>query len=120
MKRFLSGLPLFLSVSTLLAQSPTPEDAVTTTTTTATPPSAAAIAALTGCGLLPCVAGFLFWIIVAIWVMRDAKRRNSQNATLVTVLAWIPATTVIGLIVHLVTRPKTNGTMPPTTPPTNL
>jgi hypothetical protein len=41
--------------------------------------------------------------------MKDAKRRNSPNATLVTVLAWIPFTTVIGLIVHLVTRPKTVG-----------
>ncbi len=114
MKRFLPALPLFFSVSTLLAQSPTPDD--TTAAATATPPSAAAIAALTGCGLLPCVARFLFWIIVAIWVMKDAKKRNSPNATLVTVLAWIPATTLIGLIVHLVTRPKTTGTIPPSNP----
>jgi hypothetical protein len=50
------------------------------------------------------------WLGIAIWVMRDARRRNSPNATLVTVLAWIPFTTVIGLIVHLVTRPKTMTT----------
>ena len=94
MKRLLLGSPLFiLTASALLAQdaSPTPEI------------SGGAMAAI-------CAGGLVVPIIsLAIWVMKDAKRRNSPNATLVTVLAWIPFTTVIGLIVHLVTRPKTVG-----------
>ena len=53
---------------------------------------------------LICIA---IWLFLAIWIMRDAKKRNSPNRTLVTVLGWIPFTTIIGLIVHLVTRPKT-------------
>lgn len=64
-------------------------------------------AALAGCWLIACLSGLVFWLWIAIWVMKDARRRQSPNATLVTILAWIPATTVIGLIVHLVTRPKT-------------
>ena len=48
------------------------------------------------------------WIFTGIWVMNDAKSRNSENAQLVTILAWIPPTWWIGLIIHLVTRPKGN------------
>jgi len=101
MKRLVSGLPL-LTAANLLAQ----DDA------TATPMELSSEAKA---GLWAAFAGFCFiwiiflviWLGIAIWVMKDAKRRQSPNATLVTVLAWIPATTVIGLIVHLVTRPKT-------------
>ena len=49
----------------------------------------------------------LLWLWAAIFVMKDAKRRNSPNATLVTVLTWIPPTWWIGWIIHMVTRPKT-------------
>ena len=103
MKRLISGLPLlFLTAATLLAQ----DDATATPTELSNEAKA---------GLWAVFAGFcFFWIIflviwlgIAIWVMKDAKRRQSPNATLVTVLAWLPPTTVIGLIVHLVTRPKT-------------
>jgi hypothetical protein len=52
-------------------------------------------------------AGFLAaWICIAIWIMRDAKSRQSENAQLVTVLGWIVP--VVGLIVHLATRPNVN------------
>jgi hypothetical protein len=99
MKRLLFGSPLFLlTASAMLAQtdaSPTPEI------------SGGAIAAICGAGILMPLISLAIWLFIAIWVMKDAKRRNSPNATLVTVLAWIPFTTVIGLIVHLVTRPKT-------------
>ena len=103
MKRLICGLPLlFFTAATLLAQ----DDA------TATP---AELSSEAKAGLWAAFAGFCFiwiiflviWLGIAIWVMKDAKRRQSPNATLVTVLAWIPPTTVIGLIVHLVTRPKT-------------
>jgi NADH:ubiquinone oxidoreductase subunit 5 (subunit L)/multisubunit Na+/H+ antiporter MnhA subunit len=62
-----------------------------------------------GCLMVQCGVSLAIWLVIAIWVMKDAKRRNSPNATLVTVLAWIPFTSLIGLIVHLITRPK-NGT----------
>lgn len=109
MKRLISGLPFLFTATTLLAQAATPDDS--TATASATPDidkAAAGIAALIG-GTV-CIIWIVFlviWLWIAIWVMKDAKRRQSPNATLVTVLAWIPATTVIGLIVHLVTRPKT-------------
>ena len=98
MKRLLLGSPLFIfTASALLAQdaSPTPEI------------SGGALAAICGAGLLFPLIGLAIYLFIAIWVTKDAKRRNSPNATLVTVLAWIPPTNIIGLIVHLVTRPKT-------------
>ena len=109
MKRLLSALILVLPVTTLLAQSATPDE-------NAAAAAGAATAGILGgvCGLLIWGVSIALWIIAAIWVMRDAKRRNSPNATLVTVLTWIPCTWVIGLIVHLITRPKTmSGTPPP-------
>jgi hypothetical protein len=48
------------------------------------------------------------WIFTGLWVMKDAKARNSENAQLVTLLAWIPFTWWLGLIIHLATRPKGN------------
>jgi hypothetical protein len=103
MKRLLFCSPLvFLTASAIFAQteSPTPEI------------SGGAIAAICAGGLVVPIISLAIWLFIAIWVMKDAKRRNSPNATLVTVLAWIPFTTVIGLIVHLVTRPKTVGGSP--------
>lgn len=106
MKRLLPLMSTLLLATNLLAQTTTatPEDAASPGDAAV---SAAGLFALGGCWLFSCVGGLAFWLVTAIWVMRDAKRRNSPNATLVTVLAWIPATTMIGLIVHLVTRPKT-------------
>ena len=100
MKRLLFGSSLFiLTASAMLAQiespSPTPEI------------SGGALAAICGAGILFPLIALAIYLFIAIWVTKDAKRRNSPNATLVTVLAWIPPTNLIGLIVHLVTRPKT-------------
>jgi len=114
MKRFISALPFLMMAANALAQrssptvsnSPTAEDAAA---------AAAAATGMAGMGVACCVIYFLIiaisiggWIFAAIWVMNDAKARNSENAQLVTVLTWIPPTWVIGLIVHLVTRPKGN------------
>jgi hypothetical protein len=96
MKRLLFGLPLALTVSTLLAQDTTPTDL-----------SGAAAAGIFGGMCIFQLIGLALWLWAAIWVMKDAKRRQSPNATLVTVLTWIPFTWIIGLIVHLITRPKT-------------
>lgn len=108
MKRLISGLPLFFTAVTLLAQDASPDATADTTPIQLTDGQAAGIfAAACGAMLIPLLISIALWLWIAIWVMKDAKRRQSPNATLVTVLAWIPATTVIGLIVHLVTRPKT-------------
>ena len=110
MKRFVFAALMLLSLTNLFAQSPaaTPRNS----------PSAedvAAAAGAAGLGLTCCVLYILLilvsvgaWIFTALWIMKDAKARNSENAQLVTILGWIPATWVIGLIVHLVTRPKGN------------
>jgi heme/copper-type cytochrome/quinol oxidase subunit 2 len=97
MKRFLAPLGLLSTALAASAQDASPSDA------------AAAAGALAGCGIVGVIWLLMLgvWIFAAVWVMKDAKRRNSPNATLVTVLTWIPFTWLIGLIVHLVTRPKT-------------
>lgn len=98
MKRLLIGSPfVFLFASALLAQ-----DASTTPEV-----SGAAVAGAFGVVCIFYLIGIALWLWAAIWVMKDAKRRNSPNKTLVTVLTWIPFTWVIGWIIHLVTRPKT-------------
>ena len=111
MKRFFAPVLLLLPAAALFAQdTPSPAD-------TSTPSAAAKAGIAAACGgfLLFWLVCIGIWIFLAIWIMRDAKRRNSPNATLVTVLGWIPFTTVIGLIVHLITRPK--DTLPPPSAP---
>jgi len=110
MKRFISALPIFFTAANLLAQRSTPA-----TNSSPSAEDAAAVAGVAGLGLACCILYFLLiavavggWIFTAIWIMKDAKARNSENAQLVTVLGWIPFTWVIALIVHLVTRPKGN------------
>ncbi len=115
MKRLVSLLLLLCSVVPLLAQDDTPTPAAS-----AGDAAGAAAGALIGgtCGLLYCGTILVIYLAGAIWVTRDAKRRNSPNATLVTVLTWIPPTWLIGIIVHLVTRPKDGaGTGTPPPPP---
>jgi heme/copper-type cytochrome/quinol oxidase subunit 2 len=109
MKRFIFGIPFLLSAANLLAQRSSPSESPSYS------PSAENAAAAMGVGLTCCALYVLMiavsvgaWIFTAIWIMKDAKSRNSENAQLVTVLGWIPFTWVIGLIVHLVTRPKGN------------
>jgi hypothetical protein len=114
MKRFLAGsLPLFFPIANLLAQRSSPAaDAAASST----PNAAAAAAAATGIAGMGVACCFLYllliasciaaWVCVAIWIMRDAKSRQSENAQLVTILGWL--IWPVGLIVHLVTRPKVN------------
>jgi len=96
MKRLLIGSPfLILSASALLAQdaSPTPEL------------SGAAAAGIFGGVCIFQLIMIAIWLFVAIWIMKDSKKRNSPNRTLVVVLGWL--IWPFGLIVHLITRPKT-------------
>ena len=110
MKRLISALPFLLMTANALAQRTSPS-----VSSSPSADDAAAAVAATGVGLTCCVLYFLLiaasvgaWIFSAIFIMKDAKARKSENAQLVTILGWIPATWVIGLIVHLVTRPKGN------------
>jgi hypothetical protein len=103
MKRLLSGTALtLLSASALLAQDASP------TPTQLTDAQAAGLFA-TMCGVtgIPFLISIALWLWAAIWVTKDANRRQSPNATLVKVLTWIPMTWFIGWIIHLATRPKT-------------
>lgn len=95
MKRLLFGLPLISTATTVLAQ----------TTTDSPEVSGAAVAGIFGVTCIFMLLGIAVWLGIAIWIMRDAKKRNSPNATLVTVLGFLVP--LVGLIVHLVTRPKT-------------
>lgn len=116
MKRFIPALPILFAAANLLAQYSTPT--VTPSYSPSAEEAAAAAAAATGLAGLGFVCCFLYvlliivavggWIFTGIWVMKDAKARNSENAQLVTVLAWIPFTWWLGLIIHIVTRPKGN------------
>jgi hypothetical protein len=114
MKRSITALPFLLLSANLFAQSSSPSSSSSPSAEDAAAAAAAATGAA-GLGIACCIAYFLCiavaiaaWIFTAIWIMKDAKARNSENAQLVTILGWIPATWVVGLIVHLVTRPKGN------------
>ena len=107
MKRLISSLPLFFTVTTLLAQdeSPTPTQL---TDKEAQAAAAAAAGILAGCGVVGLIGMLLMiglWLWIAIWIMKDSARRQSPNRTLVVVLGWLVP--LVGLIVHLATRPKT-------------
>lgn len=96
MKRLLFGSALtLLTSSALLAQteSPTPDI------------SGAAAAGIFGVACIFQLIMIAIWLFVAIWIMKDSKKRNSPNRTLVVVLGWL--VWPVGLIVHLITRPKT-------------
>lgn len=97
-------IPLLLVVGTVLAQDDT------TASSTPQQLSGAAAAGIFGGVCVFWLVCLAIYLAGAIWVTRDAKRRNSPNATLVTVLTWLPPTWLIGIIVHLVTRPKTTTT----------
>jgi len=100
MKRLISGIPLFFTASALLAQDASPTPVQLT--------DAQAAGLLAGCGivaLVPMLIGIAIWLWIAIWIMKDSARRQSPNRTLVVVLGWLVP--LVGLIVHLATRPKT-------------
>jgi heme/copper-type cytochrome/quinol oxidase subunit 2 len=109
MKRLISGLPLFFTAATLLAQSASPDDtgAMASVTPEVISDKAAAGIVAGACGLMliPILISVAIWLWIAIWIMKDSARRQSPNRTLVVVLGWLVP--IVGLIVHLATRPKT-------------
>lgn len=106
MKRLTAGLPLFFTAATLLAQDASPDAAAGTTPIELSDKAAAGIVA-GACGimLIPILISIAIWLWIAIWIMKDSARRQSPNRTLVVVLGWLVP--IVGLIVHLATRPKT-------------
>ena len=106
MKRLISSLPLFFTAVTLLAQDATPDATAGTTPIQLSDKEAAGlIAGVCGAMLIPILISIAIWLWIAIWIMKDSKRRQSPNRTLVVVLGWLVP--IVGLIVHLATRPKT-------------
>jgi hypothetical protein len=100
MKRLISGIPLFFTATALLAQDASPTPVQLT--------DAQAAGVLAGCGIVGLICmliGIAIWLWIAIWIMKDSARRQSPNRTLVVVLGWLVP--LVGLIVHLATRPKT-------------
>ena len=112
MKRLISALPFLLITANVLAQRPSPSASRPVSAEDAAA-AAAAATGMAGMGAACCFFYFLFiacalaaWIFTGIWVMKDAKARNSENAQLVTILGWV--IWPVGLIMHLATRPKGN------------
>jgi hypothetical protein len=101
MKRFISGLPLFFTAATLLAQ----DDPTATPIELSEKAAAGIVAGACGIMLIPMLICIGLWLWIAIWIMKDSARRQSPNRTLVVVLGWLVP--LVGLIVHLATRPKT-------------
>lgn len=106
MKRFILGVPFLFAGANLLAQRNSPSPRYSPTGQDAAVAGIGVACCFLYCLLIAASVGA--WIFTALWIMKDAKSRNSENAQLVTILGWIPPTWVIGLIVHLVTRPKGN------------
>ena len=95
MKRLFIGLPfVFISASALLAQdvSPTPEI------------SGAAAAGILGGVCIFYLILIAIWLFVAIWIMKDSKKRNSPNRTLVVVLGIVPAEEIAAPFARHATR----------------
>jgi hypothetical protein len=101
MKRLICGLPLLFPAAALLAQ----DDATATPTELSEKAAAGIVAGACGLMLIPMLIGLGLWLWIAIWIMKDSARRQSPNRTLVVVLGWLVP--LVGLIVHLATRPKT-------------
>lgn len=99
MKRFLVGLPLFLLVTSLLAQ--TADESPASDAAGA----AAGIAGL-GCTCIIMLGALAIQIAIAVWVYRDAKSRGMDNAVLLTILAVV--TGLLGLLIYILMRPKGN------------
>jgi hypothetical protein len=110
MKRLIYGFPFLFTAANLLAQaSPAAEDAAPLVSATpdvlSDKAAAGIVAGACGLALIPILISLAIWLWIAIWIMKDSARRQSPNRTLVVVLGWLVP--IVGLIVHLATRPKT-------------
>ncbi len=60
-------------------------------------------------GIFP-IVWFIIWILVAIWVYKDAQSRGASGVLWLIVVILLG---IIGLIIYLVVRPKTPAAPPP-------
>jgi cytochrome bd-type quinol oxidase subunit 2 len=93
LRKILTAVLLLMLALPLLAQTDAESEAA----------GAAALAA----GGISCVIGLValvVWILIVVWVYRDAKARGMDNAVLWLVIVLI--TGLLGLIIYLVIRPK--------------
>jgi len=70
-------------------------------------------------GLLACsgivfVVWFVIWLLVAIWVYKDAQSRGANGVLWLIVVVLLG---IIGVIIYLVVRPKAPAIPPPGTAP---
>ncbi len=106
MKRLIAGLPFVFTATALLAQEET-----STPIQLTEKQAAGLVAGICGVMLIPTLISIGLWLWIAIWIMKDSARRKSPNRTLVVVLGWLFP--LVGLIVHLITRPPLPGAPPP-------
>jgi len=59
--------------------------------------------AFAGMGICTAV-WFIIWILVAIWVYKDAKKRNMSSPALWLIIVLL--LNLIGLIIYIIVRPK--------------
>lgn len=112
MKRFLRGLPLFLFVTNILAQTATPDDAARAAAASAAASGAGGCLACGGCGggiavvIAVIVGSIALSIALLVWVARDAKNRGMDNSVMWMILVFF--TSFIGLIIYIFSRPQGN------------
>ena len=103
MKRFLPLLTLLLlAVTNLLAQTGTPDGALSENDAA----NAAGALAGMGCSCLIVLVALGIQVAIAVWVYKDAKARGMDNAVLLTILTIF--TGLLGLLIYVLMRPKGN------------
>jgi hypothetical protein len=119
MKQFVKRSLVFgaVGIKALLSAAPVyAADDISVTTTSSGSPALGIAAAI--CGLLIGLVGLALYIWVAVWIWRDASKRNAPGA--LWVILWLLFSWV-ALIVYLVVRPKEFvapiGTVTPPPPP---
>lgn len=73
----------------------------------------AACAACSGVGLLFVLLPIAITIGIAVWMYKDAQKRNDPNAILWLIVGLVGS--VIGLIVYLIVRSQKSSSPPPPT-----
>jgi hypothetical protein len=119
MKQFVKSSLVFgaVGIAALLSAMPAyAADDISVTTSSSGSPALGIGFAI--CGLLIGLVGLVLYIWVAVWIWRDASKRNAPGA--LWAILWLLFSWV-ALIVYLVVRPKefiaSTGTVTPPPPP---
>jgi len=60
-------------------------------------------------GLICWVPMFIIWLVILVWVYKDAEKRGANGALWVIIVFFL---SIIGLIIYLVVRPSGNQNQP--------